>query len=128
MTGTSLPPSAPRNPVLVGLDIVAGVLLIITSVTVAFGVILSAYTYQGLTATCGAGPYDGLQCNAAVLSIVVNILIGAAVLITLLGIGMFVVSLIRKRYAFWWPLAAIVVTVAVFYVATWVVGQTVPQL
>jgi len=61
-----------------------------------------------------------------VLAVVVYGLIIATVLTTFLALGMMIVSAIRKRYIFWWPLGAIVVTIALFYLGSWVAGMTVP--
>lgn len=60
------------------------------------------------------------------LGIVVSGLISVSVLAQFLGFGMFLVSIIRKRVAFVWPLAAIVLTIALFYLGTWVASLTVP--
>lgn len=115
-----------RNPALVALDVAAGVILIVISLVIGIGVLLSAVQYGGLHAQCGAGPYDGLTCNTTVLSIVVYGLMAVAVIVFFLGVGFFLVNMVRRRYGFYWPLAAIVVTVALFYVGTWVAGMTVP--
>jgi hypothetical protein len=40
------------------------------------------------------------------------------VLAAFLGLGFFVVALIRKRLAFVWPLAAVVLTIVAFYAGT----------
>lgn len=123
---TTAPARKKRNIVLVVVDIVLGIVLIIISLFIGLGVLLSAVQYGGLQAGCGAGPYQGLSCNSAVLSIVVYGLMTVAVLAFFLGIGFFIVNMVRKRYGFYWPLAAIVVTVALFYVGSWVAGMTVP--
>ncbi len=126
---TSSTPAATRRKrpiVLVVSDVAIGVVLTIISLFIGLGVLLSAVQYGGLQAACGAGPYTGLTCNSPVLSIVVYGLMTVAVLAFFLGIGFFVVNLVRKKYGFYWPLAAIVVTVALFYVGSWVAGMTVP--
>jgi hypothetical protein len=108
------------------LDVIASVVLLVISGGISFGVVVSAFAYGGLNAECGAGPYTGLTCNATVLAIVVYGLMAIAIIAGFLGLGMVIVSLIRRRYTFWWPLAAIVVTVGFFYLGTWVAGMTVP--
>jgi uncharacterized BrkB/YihY/UPF0761 family membrane protein len=123
---TSQPPARRRNIALVVLDIAAGILLLFVGVAVALTVITQALAYRGLHAQCGAGPFDGIECNGAVLNIVVYGLIAVAVLALFLGFGMFIVNLIRKRVAFYWPLAGVVVSLVLFYVGTWVAGLTVP--
>jgi hypothetical protein len=60
------------------------------------------------------------------LGIVIYGLIVIAVIVAALGIGMAIVSLIRKRYTFWWPLGAIVIILLFFYLGTWLAGLTVP--
>ncbi|MCU1579646.1 MAG: hypothetical protein JWP19_1850 [Rhodoglobus sp.] len=115
-----------RNVVLVVLDIVAGVVLLVISLSLGLGVLLSAVQYGALNTGCGAGPYQGLTCNSTVLSIVVYGLMAVAVLAFFLGLGFFVVNMVRKRYGFYWPLAAIIVTVGLFYLGSWVAGLTVP--
>ncbi|CAN5182258.1 hypothetical protein BH11ACT4_BH11ACT4_22470 [soil metagenome] len=115
-----------RNTVLVALDVAAGAILIIIGLFMGLAVLVAAVQYGGLQAGCGAGPYQGLVCNQAVLSVVVYGLIVVAVLAFFLGVGFFIVNMVRRRYGFYWPLLAIVVTVGLFYLGTWVAGMTVP--
>lgn len=123
---TSQTPAPRRNGVLVTIDVVAGILLLLVGVALALVVITSAIAYGGLHNQCGSLEYGGLTCNSTVLDIVVYGLIAVAVLSLFLGFGMFVVSLIRRRWAFYWPLAGVIVTLVLFYVGTWVAGMTVP--
>jgi hypothetical protein len=67
-----------------------------------------------------------MTCNGLVLSIVVYGLIAVAVLATFIAFGMVIVGLIRKRSVFYWPLAAIILTIVLFYIGTWVAGMTLP--
>lgn len=108
------------------LDIVAGILLIGFGIVLALGVLTTAIAYGGLHAACTPALAESLTCNSTVLGIVVYGLIGVSVLALFLGFGMFLVSLIRKRVAFMWPLAAIVLTIVLFYLGTWVASLTVP--
>lgn len=126
MTGPT--PAAPRkrNTALVALDIVAGVVLLTMSLLIGLSVLTSATLYGGLQAQCGAGPFEGLHCNSTVLAVVVYGLIAVAVIAFFLGLGFFVVGQIRRRYSFYWPLAAIVLTLALFYLGTWVASLTTP--
>lgn len=127
MTSTSSSPSARRRPpVLVVLDAVVGIVLLVLSGGLSIGVVVTAYAYSGIHAQCGAGPYSGLTCNTVVLGIVVYGLMIIAVLAAFLALGMMIVSAIRKRYLFWWPLGAIVITIALFYLGSWVAGMTIP--
>jgi O-antigen ligase len=123
---TPQPPARRRNPALIVLDVVAGIVLLAVGAVLAIGVISSAIAYGGLHAECGDGPHGGLACNSTALGIVVYGLIAVAILALFLGFGMFLVSLVRKRLAFYWPLAAIVITIVLFYAGTWVAGMTVP--
>jgi hypothetical protein len=127
-TSSSSPAAPRRNPILVTIDIVVSVLLLMVSGALAVTVIANARAYGDITASCGLGPYTGLECNATVLAIVVYGLIGIAVLAAFIGFGMVLVSLIRRRYAFWWPLGSIVLTIAIFWVATWLASLTVPSV
>lgn len=125
-SSNSATPRAKRNPALVVLDIAAGAVLLVISLFIGLAVLVSAVQYQGLLVQCGAGPYTGLTCNSTVLGIVIFGLIAVAVLAFFLGLGFFVVNLLRKRYAFYWPLLAIAVTVGLFYAGTALAGATVP--
>jgi len=128
MTSRTSSPIAPRrNPVLVTIDILVSVLLALLVGVLALAVISTALSFDSLRQLCGAGPYEGLVCNSVLLGIVIYGLIIIAVIIAALGIGMAIVSLIRKRYTFWWPLGAIVIILVVFYLGTWFAGLTVPS-
>jgi hypothetical protein len=129
MTSTSSSPTAPRrNPALVTIDIVASILLLMISGALAVTVIANARAYGEISTVCGAGPYSGLECNGTVLAIVVYGLIGVTVLAAFGGFGMVLVSLIRRRYSWWWPFGAIVITIAFFWVGTWIASLTLPPL
>ena len=86
----------------------------------------TALSFDSLRQLCGDEPYEGLVCSPALLGIVIYGLIVIAVIVAALGIGMAIVSLIRKRYTFWWPLGAIVIILVFFYLGTWLAGLTVP--
>ena len=127
MTGSSSSPAPRRrNAGLVTLDILVGIILLVLTAALSAGVVVTAFAYGGLNSECGAGPYSGLTCNTTVLSIVVYGLIAIAVLAAFLAFGMMIVSLIRRRWVFWWPLGALVLTIGFFYLGTWVAGMTVP--
>ncbi len=119
-------PRAPRNKALVVLDVAAGVVLITLGIVLGIAVFVTAVAYGSLHAQCGAGPYEGLTCNTVVLSIAVYGLMAVAVFAFFLGVGMFLVHMVRKRYGFHWPLITMVATVALFYLGTWIVSLTVP--
>lgn len=109
---TSQPAAAPRNRALVTLDIVAGIVLI------AFGIVL------GLVVISAAAAYAATEAaEPALMAAAAFGIIAIAVIATFLGIGFFVVALIRRRVAFVWPLVAVIVTVIAFYAGTWLATQ-----
>ncbi|HWR86341.1 MAG TPA: hypothetical protein VN200_10135 [Rhodoglobus sp.] len=107
------PPAAPRNRVLVALDVIAGIVVIVFGLVLALAVIANATLYAGV-----AG-------DPVLLGIGVYGIIGVAIIVTFLGVGFFVVALIRKRLAFVWPLGAFIIVLVAFYAGTWLVGQAV---
>lgn len=123
----SIPSPAPRrNRVVLVVDIVATVVLLTFGIVFALAALTYATAFGSFTAGCGTGPSEGLTCNTTALGIAVYGLIVVTVLATLLAIGMVIVSLIRRRPTFWWPLGSLVVTVVAFYLASWLAGSTVP--
>ncbi len=120
-------PDAPRRSVArLVIDIVVSVVLLVFGAVLSLIVLGYATLYNGLTADCGSGPFDGIQCNATVLSITVLALMAITILSYFLAFGMVIVSLIRKRLTFWWPLGGLIVIVIAFYVATWIAGMVAP--
>lgn len=123
----SIPSPAPRrNRVVLVVDIVATVVLLTFGIVFALAALTYATVFGSFTAGCGTGPFEGLTCNTTALGIAVYGLIVVTVLATLLAIGMVIVSLIRRRPTFWWPLGSLVVTVVAFYLTSWLAGSTVP--
>lgn len=125
-TPTQALPARHRNTALVVVDIVVSVVLLFFGIVLSLTAITYANQFGTFTAGCATGSYPGLQCNGTALGIAVFGLITVAVLAALLAFGMIIVSLIRRRYTFWWPLGGILVTVAAFYLASWLAGATVP--
>ncbi|MDJ0334744.1 DUF6264 family protein [Salinibacterium sp. G-O1] len=120
-------PDAPRRAApRVVIDIVVSVVLLAFGAVLALIVLGYATLYNGLTAGCGRGPFEGIQCNATVLSITVFALMAVTILSYFLAVGMVIVSLIRKRLTFWWPLGGVIVIIAAFYIATWIAGMVAP--
>lgn len=127
MTRTNSAPPAPRrHPALVTLDVLISLLLLVISGGIAFGVVITAFAYSGIQSQCVPGDAVGIVCNTVVLGVVVYGLMTIAIIVAFLGLGMVIVSLIRRRWAFIWPLGAILVTVAFFYLGSWIAGMTVP--
>jgi len=124
MSSSSL--ARPRNPALVVVDIIAGILFIVFGAALALGVVVSAASYGNLHALCLPGEADGLVCNSAMLGGTVIGMIVVAIVAFFLGLGFFAVAIFRKRYGFFWPLGAIIVTIGVFYLGTWLVSLTAP--
>lgn len=125
-SSTAAAPRPKRNLALVVLDTAVGIALVFVSMLLGLAILASAVQYRGLQVQCGAGPYAGLTCNGAVLAIVVYGLMTVAILGFFLGLGFFIVNLVRKRYGFYLPLIAIVLMIGLFYLGTWLAGLTVP--
>lgn len=111
-------PAPRRNPALVAADIVAGVILVVFGIAVGVVVFANALAYTALKTECDVG---ATSCGPTIDAIVIA-LMAVAVLALFLGVGLFIVALIRKRVGFYWPLAGIVLTLAVFYAGTWAAG------
>jgi hypothetical protein len=120
--------AAPRNRVLVVLDIVAAVLLSFILLGIAIAVAGSATQYAGAHATCTPAQVDGLTCNGTVLGIITVVLTSVAIFGFVIAAGMVIVNIIRRRWTFWWPLGACVVMTGVFWLGTWIVGMTLPAV
>jgi hypothetical protein len=116
----------PRGRALVIIDIVAAVVLTFIALGIALAVAGSAMQYVGLHRECTPSQVDGLTCNGTVLGIVTIALTVVAILGFVLAAGMVLVNIIRRRWTFWWPLAACVVMVALFWLGTWIVSLTIP--
>jgi hypothetical protein len=97
------------------IDILASVFLVLLAIGVALYVTATAIQYQALPVT-----------NGGALVAVTYGMIGIAVLASFLAFGFVVVGLIRRRYTFLWPLAAIVVMIATTWIATAILGGLLP--
>lgn len=119
---SSQPAPARRNPALFALDVAGTVLLL--SFLIVLAMVVAGYA-SGVTQLaadgCAARSAPG-PCDSALLSAAGYGMIVAAVLAAFLGLGMAVVSLIRRRLLFVWPLAAIALTVAAYYGGIWLTG------
>ncbi|MBC7590191.1 MAG: hypothetical protein H7226_03980 [Salinibacterium sp.] len=116
-----------RNVALVTVDIVISAILLTFGAVLALTVLGYSTLFGNITADCGAGPFDGIQCNTTALSIAVYGMIAVTIIGFFLGVGMFIVSLIRKRPTFWWPLGAVILIIIAFYVASWVASMVAPS-
>ncbi len=110
----------------VTVDIIVSVMLLTFGAVLALIVLGYATLFGGLTARCGSGPFTGIECNATVLSITVFAMMAVTILSYFLAVGMVIVSLIRKRVTFWWPLGGVILIIIAFYVATWIAGMVAP--
>ncbi|MBG6053885.1 uncharacterized BrkB/YihY/UPF0761 family membrane protein [Salinibacterium sp. CAN_S4] len=120
-------PDSPRRHVgRLTIDIVVSVIILAFGAVLALTVLTYAGQFGGLTAECGNGPFTGLECNSTALSIAVFVLIAVTILSYFLAIGMVIVSLIRKKVIFPWPLGGVILIIVAFYIAAWVAGMTVP--
>ena len=118
----STPAAAPRrNPALVTVDIVAGILFVIFGAVLALVVFTTAVSFLQLPAACGA---EAGSCGPTVMVVAYGLMF-VSVLALFLGFGMFIVSLIRKKLAFYWPLIGAAVTLVLFYVGAWVLGAAI---
>ncbi|MBX3098060.1 MAG: hypothetical protein KF761_00640 [Salinibacterium sp.] len=124
MTSAPLPPRR-RILALVIVDIVASVIILALALLLGLVVLGFVAQFAGFTSGCGPGPYPGLQCNTTVLSIATYGLLTVTVVAFFVGLGMAIVRIIQKRATFVWPLGAVIVMIAAFYLAAWVAGQTV---
>jgi ABC-type multidrug transport system permease subunit len=104
---TSRPAAPPRNRAVLVLDVVASIVIIAFGIVLALVVIATAAAYGNTPAG-----------NPTLMTVAVLGIIAVAVIATALGIGFFIVALLRRRVAFVWPLIALVVTVAAFYGGT----------
>jgi Family of unknown function (DUF6264) len=118
--------SPKRHVVRLTIDIVVSVILLAFGAVLALTVVGYAGQFGNLTADCGSGPFTGLECNSTALSVAVFALIAVTVFGYFLSVGMVIVSLIRRRVIFVWPLAGVILIVVAFYVCAWVAGMTVP--
>jgi len=120
----SATPAPRRNPVVLAVDIIAALVILAFTFTLALVTVFYANQYPALQEDCGAGPYSGLTCNGAALTTIVALMNVLAIAATVAAIGMFVVQLVRRRLIFVWPLIAFVVLIAVFYGGTALVALT----
>ena len=105
----SSPAAAPRrNPVVVVIDVIAGVV----AIAIGIGMALTAISYGIAFSQQGTGSLTAIGIGLIIVT----------VLAVFLGIGMFVVALIRKRLSFYWPLGAFVVMLIAFYIAAALAG------
>lgn len=111
-----------RHPALVALDVTAGVLLVMVSLGLSIGVVYTAGQYPLLLDACGS---SGAACNEALLRTVVIALTAVAIFSFAVTAAMFIVNLIRRRAAWYWPLIGAVITVAAFYAGTALVSAAV---
>lgn len=124
---TSQLPAARRNPVVLTVDIIASVAILAFALVLGLTSLAYSTAFGTLTSECGAGPYQGLECNSTALGIASIGLVVVTVLLFALGFGMAIVSVLRKRLVFVWPLGALILMIAVLYLAIWIAGQTAAQ-
>ena len=109
---------------LVTLDVAAGILFVIIGIGLSIGVVSTVAQFPALVAECGSTITGGVPCESAgLVDTVVLAVVIVAVFAAALGLGFFVVRLIQKRLAFYWPIIGIVVTTAALYAGTAVIGS-----
>lgn len=125
MTSRVTPASGPsirrRHPVALTVDIVASALLILFTAVLATVVTVLVSSYSGLCTSSQSS-----ACNATSLSAIVFGVMAVVIVVAFLGVGMVIVSLIRRRLLFVWPLGAIGVILVAFYLGTWVATLAAP--
>jgi uncharacterized BrkB/YihY/UPF0761 family membrane protein len=122
-TPASAAPARRRNPFLIALDVIVSVIVMVFGLVLGLIVYASGEQYAAINdGVCTSGPYEGLTCNAGALSVIVFATVGIALLAWALSVGMFIVNLIKRKYAFYWPIIGVVVMVASFWVGTFFVG------
>jgi hypothetical protein len=121
----ALPSTRPRRSTgLVVLDVVLGVVIGVVSLVFGLTVLWYADRFGAINdGLCTGGPYSGLECNATALSITVNAMIAVTVVGWAVTSGMFIVNLIKRRWAFYWTLIGFAVLLVTYYVGTAIVGQ-----
>lgn len=129
MTKSTPSPTVPpkRNPVIVAIDIIAGLFLVLVGLTFGLYVVTYASQYPQLVAQCGDGPFSGLECNAGWVSTWSIVIVGIAVFSFALTTGMLIVNLVRKRPVWFWPFIGVIITIVAFYAGTALVGLAIPD-
>jgi hypothetical protein len=116
-------PLRTRNRLLVTVDVIVGIVVIFFGLLLALVVVAAATQFGAINAgVCESGPYEGLTCNAGALSFTVGAMITVALFGWALTLGMFIVNLIRRRLAFYWPIIGFVIIVASFWIGTYVIS------
>ena len=124
------PAAAPlkRNPIAQALDIVAGAIIALIGVVFGLGILASAGQYSHLNdGVCTSGPYSGLTCDPNALVVAVGLISAVTIFAWALTTGMFIVRLLRRRVAFFWPIIGIVVMIIGFWIGTYVVSLIAEQ-
>jgi len=115
----SATPAPRRNPALLALDVIAGVIVIAITIVLALVVLVTVSQYPLLQQTCTTAVSGGVACSPLFMNTVVIVTSGIVVFAAFIGVGMFIVRLIRKRLAFVWPLAMFILIVIAFYGGTY---------
>lgn len=113
---TATPPGRRRGG-LVTLDIALSVIILFFGLLLGIAVIAATLSFTPLGVVCSSG--------CAVVTPTVIGMIALTVLLFFAGLGGAIVSMLRRRWSFYWPLGAFVATVIVFWVGTWILGSNV---
>ena len=118
-----------RNPIALVADIAAGVAIALIGLILGLAILASAGQYLHLNdGVCTSGPYTGLTCDPNALTVAVGVISAVTIFAWALSTGMFIVRLLRKRLAFFWPIIGIVIMIAGFWVGTYVVSLIAEQV
>ena len=121
-TPAAAPPK--RNPIAQALDIVAGAIIALIGVVFGLGFLAIAGQYSHLNdGVCTSGPYAGLTCDPTALTVAVGVMSAVTIFAWAISTGMFIVRLLRRKVAFFWPIIGIVVMIIGFWIGTYFVGQ-----
>jgi hypothetical protein len=118
---TTTPPA--RRRALVVVDIAVGVAIALLGLLLSLYIVASYEQYRTLATTCTGITPTGTECDQGFLDGALAIGYAVTVLGWLLTSGMFVVQVIRRRLAWFWPLIGMVVVYVAFWIVTAVVGS-----
>ena len=112
LTVMSSPKSA-RNPALVAVDVVVGVVVLVVALVLGLLIVATLTSYGALADGCGSG-----GCDTSGLSAIQLVASAIVVFAYALGLGMFIVRLVQRRWGWYFPVIGAVVMLVAFYAAT----------
>lgn len=124
--GSAAPDSRPpRSGTRLAVELVVGLALAFVGAVFAFGLVVTLSQLGGVAANCAETGCNGGAVSGVVVLGLATVIFGWAI-----TLGLFIVRLIQRRWAWFWPLIGIVVMVAGFYLiallVSLLVGNPVP--